>query len=695
MRYATRTMLALVSAVLLLAAGPAAQKTDSAQALLRTAADKAVVEGDLDAAIKQYQTILDKFKTDRAVVATALVHMAECYQKLGDAEAQKIYERVAREFADQVESAATARTRLAALARSNTSDARAGGEQAGVIVQELPLDWSQTYALSPDGTKVAYTKRNLVVRDLGSGQERPVTDLKTGSATYPVWSPDGKKIVYTDWQGNYWKYEMHIVSLGTGEDQHREINGFARDWSKDGRFILYDEGEFEKPRWTLNLLPVEGGPIRQIMNEDASKRGSYPRLSPDGKYVAYFLPNDRGVNLFLAPVEGGEPIRMTEGSADDASPIWAPDGKMLLFVSNRNLGRWDLFGMRLLDGKPSGEPFTIKPDVGRVQLFDLTENGRLLLARYELRSHIYVTDIDPDSGEAVGEAVRLTRDSAFDHTSPAWSRDGLQIVYEFGGNLHVMSAEGQNARELGRVDSTLIHTYAWAPDNDHIYFGDRRSGTGAGIYSISASTKEVKPVLRDPEIVGHVDVSPDGKHVAFLKGLQTQQNWHIYIADIDGKNLRQLTFETTAKVAYPAWSPDGKQLAFNKYGAGDHKTSLWVLNVDTGRPTQVFEGMTSEHAFWDPSWSPDGKRIVWWSLDGTPDGRELRFMGLSPGEKPKAIRPNLASRTKVPMTRPKWSPDGKKLVFVAGTPINQVLLMDNFLPKSEESGKSNVAGPSR
>lgn len=51
--------------------------------------------------------IVDTFKTDRAVVATALVRMAECYQKLGDAESRKIYERVAREFADQTRGGAS------------------------------------------------------------------------------------------------------------------------------------------------------------------------------------------------------------------------------------------------------------------------------------------------------------------------------------------------------------------------------------------------------------------------------------------------------------------------------------------------------------------------------------------------------------------------------------------------------------
>ena len=63
----------------------------------------AVVDGDLNGAIKQYGAIVSKYKADRGVAATALVRMAECYQKLGDTEAEKIYERLLRDFSDQLE----------------------------------------------------------------------------------------------------------------------------------------------------------------------------------------------------------------------------------------------------------------------------------------------------------------------------------------------------------------------------------------------------------------------------------------------------------------------------------------------------------------------------------------------------------------------------------------------------------------
>lgn len=696
-------LVTLAFGALLVMAG-AQQRATTPEALFGAAIHQEEAEGNLEAAIATYKQFLARHASNRPLAAKAQLHLGLCYEKLGNAEARKAYERVLSEYPEQPEPASQARARLAALGPVKPSDSRGAGEKA-VLIKELRLESSQEpHALSPDGNKIAYTKRggNLVVRDLVSGAEKQVTNVGIGYAIGPVWSPDGKKIVYTHWQeGNFWKYEMRIVSLETGEDQHREINGQPYDWSKDGRFILYGEGAVEKRRATLNLLPVEGGPIREIMSRDASKqtgRVTGLRLSLDGKYVAYSRENDRTSNLFLLPAQGGEPIRITEGPFYDYDPIWAPDAKMLLFVSNRSLGRFDLWGVRVLDAKASGEPFIIKPDLGRVRLFSLTEDGRLLFSRSEQRDQIYLTEIDPETGQAVGDAVRLTKDSVR-NWRPTWSPDGKRIAYTTSG-LRVMSADGSNDRELASVD-ILMGPFAWAPDNDHIYFAERRAGSGTGIYSISVSTKEIKPVLLDQEILGHVVCSPDGKRLAFIKGLQ---NWQIYLTDIDGKNLRQVTFETRTKVAYPAWSPDGKQLAFFKYGAGDGKASLWLLSLDDGRLTEVFGGPSAEHIFWDISWSPDGSRIAWTSRDGTKEPmslpgagsrHEVRFMQLAPGEKPQAFRPNLGSPGKIPMSFPMWSPDGKKMVFVAGTASYQLLLMDNFLPKSPEPEKGNATTSSR
>ena len=96
-----RYALALAVAALLLVP-VSAQNLD---AELQRATQKEIVTGDLKAAIEEYKKIVARAGTNRPVAAQALVHMAECYQKLGDAESGKIYERVLREFSDQTEAA--------------------------------------------------------------------------------------------------------------------------------------------------------------------------------------------------------------------------------------------------------------------------------------------------------------------------------------------------------------------------------------------------------------------------------------------------------------------------------------------------------------------------------------------------------------------------------------------------------------
>ena len=107
-----RRVIGLVLAGVLLAAGTGAGQKKQQEIDLQAAIRTETVDGDLKAAIKQYDTIVAKYKDDRAVAATALIRMAECYRKQGDAESRKIYERVLRDYPDQKEAVSVARARL-------------------------------------------------------------------------------------------------------------------------------------------------------------------------------------------------------------------------------------------------------------------------------------------------------------------------------------------------------------------------------------------------------------------------------------------------------------------------------------------------------------------------------------------------------------------------------------------------------
>jgi outer membrane protein assembly factor BamD (BamD/ComL family) len=87
-------------------------QSQTAETMFEAARRLEVVDGNLKGAIKQYQAVVDRFGgTDRSAAARALLLMAEAYQKIGDAEAQRVYERLLHDFGDQKEAAAEARAR--------------------------------------------------------------------------------------------------------------------------------------------------------------------------------------------------------------------------------------------------------------------------------------------------------------------------------------------------------------------------------------------------------------------------------------------------------------------------------------------------------------------------------------------------------------------------------------------------------
>src|SRR5262249_34903814 len=111
-RYMTLCVLVLTGLALVIA--PArAQKSNEAEAALEAARQKEILSGDLNAAIKQYSAIAEKYgKTNRAVAAMALIRMAQAYGRQGDVESRRVYDRVLQQYADQQDAVALAHTGL-------------------------------------------------------------------------------------------------------------------------------------------------------------------------------------------------------------------------------------------------------------------------------------------------------------------------------------------------------------------------------------------------------------------------------------------------------------------------------------------------------------------------------------------------------------------------------------------------------
>ena len=188
-----RMLIVVAMSALLLAGSATTQQKDRVEVDLQAAIRKETVEGKLKEAIEMYKKLAQS--GNRAVAAKALVRMGQCYDKLGDAESRKAYERVVRDFADQKEAVEEARKLLAAK----------GGPvgAGGLVTRRVLTDASGVGGvLTSDGKYISHIDRDsgdLVQFEVASGQTRRIINRGPWSETeksyeYAAFSRDGKQI---------------------------------------------------------------------------------------------------------------------------------------------------------------------------------------------------------------------------------------------------------------------------------------------------------------------------------------------------------------------------------------------------------------------------------------------------------------------------------------------------------------------
>lgn len=695
MRNPTRTLLALLSAVLLLAAGLAAQKPDSAQALLRAATDKAVVDGDLNGAIKQFQSIVEKFKTDRAVVATALVRMAECYQKLGHAEARKIYERVVREYADQRDPVAQARSRLAVLQERPTPL-----PSSGIVSRQL---WTGPQvdtlgSVSPDGgwlSFVDWETGDLALRNLAIGDNRRVTnkgswDQSTEFALFSRISPDGRLVVY-NWMKKNFGWEVRVgpvdgssyrVLLSTdANDDYAQ----AEAWSPDGKQLAVHT--MTKDVNQVALIAVAGGSPRVLKSFDWRVPGNM-RFSPDGKYIAYdFAPaeNSPERDVYVLPTDGGREARLVEHAAHDYLLGWMPDGR-ILFASDRS-GTTDAWTLAVSEGKAQGAPELLKKDLGSVSSLGFSRAGSLYYGLRVSGPDVYTIPLDPQTGKVVGTPARVAQRFIGTNTDPDWSPDGRRLAYvserafrsdSFGSRVLCIAdlASGLQRELPFRLGS--ISRLRWSPDGRSILFR-ANSERGQSFFVADADTGRATALV-SRQGLQLSRWSADGKSVFVLTtevNKTGQASW-ITARDVKTGDEKELFRETTATpvgdalVNDLAVSPDGRLLAFTM--VRNRSKAVMVVSSEGGEPREIFRPGSDFQIrnFAGLAWTPNGNEILLVRA-GAMGEQELWAVPARGGE-PRPLGLSMKG-----LKAPVLHPDGRQVAFQAGVSALEVWALENLL----------------
>ncbi len=345
---------------------------------------------------------------------------------------------------------------------------------------------------------------------------------------------------------------------------------------------------------------------------------SYPRFSPDGRWIAFTASYDGNQDVYVIPTEGGEPKRLTYHGGRDIVQGWTPDGDSVVFVSWRDVGYGGplAYTVPVKGGYPKALPLgpaaylSISPDGrriafnrnwgefrnwkrykgGRAQdvwLFDRDRDQFTRLTTYEgidrhplwVGGKIYFIS-DRETGvnnlfsldPRTGEITRLTNHRGWPVYAP--ETDGRRVVYECGGALWVYDPATGTERKL----EITVPSERWM-----------------------SRPRQVNPA----EHLGDYDVSPDGKQLAI------EARGDVFVVSENGEKWRNLTETPGSRERYPAWSPDGEWIAFFSDRSGEYQ--LYKVPSEGGEWVQLTKSLRGQP--YHLQWSPDGKFIAFGDKD--------------------------------------------------------------------------------
>jgi tricorn protease len=358
-----------------------------------------------------------------------------------------------------------------------------------------------------------------------------------------------------------------------------------------------------------------GGAARRLVAGQGRNYG--PVFSPDGSLIAYTGIYDENPDVYVVAAEGGQPTRLTYHPGPDEAVGWSPDGKSILFLSARKTYRdlLQLYTVPVSGGfpaevpLPSGHQASYSPDgtkLAYVPYFQWQPAWKSY--RGGQTTPVWIADLRDSS------VTKLPREGSNDK-NPMWVGDTVYFLSDRAGAVTLF---GYDTR-AGAVRQVI-------PNPDGFDIQSASAGPGAIVYDqfgslhlyelASGQTRRVEvtlaadlPQLRprfekvDTRQILHAALSPSGKRVLF------EAHGEILAAPAEKGDVRNLTRSPAVADRDPSWSPDGKWVAWFSDESGEY--ALHVRAPDGLGPVRKIDLGSPPSFFYSPRWSPDSRKIAY------------------------------------------------------------------------------------
>jgi len=460
----------------------------------------------------------------------------------------------------------------------------------GAAASETAL-WLRYPAISPDGETIVFSYRGDLWRVPSAGGQAIQLTVHEAHEHMPVWSPDGSKIAFaSDRYGNFDIFVMAFSGGAATRLTFHSASDYPTSFTPDGQAVLFASGR-------LDAKDMVGYPRRGSQPElySVALTGGMPKqvLSTPAIYAVYDSPGERMAysdhkgletewrkhddssfarDVWIYDVGSGKHTKLTAFGADDRQPVWAPGEDALFYLSERD-GTFNVWQLALVAG---AQPVQITHfDTHPVRFLSISRHGDLC---YTWDGEIYVKPAGAVAGHKL--EVRVAIDSRHN-----------EVEY-----IDV-------AREISDFDLS--------PDGKEIVFVARGE-----IFVTSTTHADTRRITDTPEQERSVTFSPDGRSLLYAS--ERGESWNLYRTDLtdDGEPSffnatafsEKPVLVTEAETFQPAFSPDGKEVAYL-----EDRVTLKVLNLASGASRTIVPG-DANYSYIDGDqwyeWSPDGKWLL-------------------------------------------------------------------------------------